>query len=196
MPFNQIIDLNAAGNVGRNSYEILLMQTNVIDMVLPAGAGAIPVTAIETVTLPPGYLRAGDCIRASVATQYISGFGTWNAAFSVRIANDPVADSTIETSVSEQLGGMTIGVAHVFPSQTAIPQPGDAFIQRLYSSTPHPLNINGNVLTLGQVGQITPVNLRLPIVVGLYGQMNKISGTNVSRARCLYYCIEVLRRAN
>ena len=29
MPFNQIIDLNAAGNVGRNSYEILLMQTNV-----------------------------------------------------------------------------------------------------------------------------------------------------------------------
>lgn len=31
MPFNQIIDLNAAGNVGRNSYEILLMSTNVLE---------------------------------------------------------------------------------------------------------------------------------------------------------------------
>ena len=196
MPFNQIIDLNAAGNVGRNSYEIMLMQTNVIDMVLPAGAGTIPLTAIESVTLPPGYLRTGDCIRASVATEYISGTGTWNANYSVRAANDAIAESTIETSVGEFLGGMTTGVAHVFPSQTAIPQPGDAFIQRLYSATPHALNVNGNVLTLGQVSQFTPVNLRLPIVVGLYGQMNKISGANVSRARCLSYCIEVLRRAN
>jgi len=196
MPFNQIIDLNAAGNVGRNSYEILLMSTNVIDITLPAGAGTIPDTAIESVTLPPGYLRFGDCIRASVATEYISGAGIWNAAFNVRVANGGIAESRIETSTSELLGGMTIGVGHVFQSQSAIPQPGEAFIQRLYSGTPSPLNLSGNVVTLGQSNSITTVNLRLPIVVGLYGSMNKTSGANVSRARCLYYCIEVLRRAN
>jgi hypothetical protein len=196
MPFNQIIDLNTSGNVGRNSYEILLMSTNVIDITLPAGAGSIPITAIESVTLPPGYLRVGDCLRASVATEYISGAGTWQSTFTVRVANDPLAGSTIDTAVSELTGGMTIGVGHVFASQTAIPNPGDAFIQRMVSYTPQPLNLNGNVLTLGQNSQFTTVNLRLPIVVGLYGEMQKTSGINVSRSRCLFYCIEVLRRAN
>lgn len=194
MPFNQIIDLNSAGNVGRNSYEILLMQTNVIDMVLPAGAGTIPLTAIESVTLPPGYLRVGDCIRASVSCSVLSG-AFMVGSYQVQIANAPLASSDIDTSVSEFQGGMTMGVGHVFASQTAIPQPGDAFIQRMFSRTPHDLNGSGRVVTFGQLSNFTPVNLRLPIVVGLYGELIKSSGL-AARVRCDYYCVEVLRRAN
>lgn len=194
MPFNQIIDLNAAGNVGRNSYEILLMQTNVIDMVLPSGAGTIPLTAIESVTLPPGYLRIGDCIRASVSCSVISGT-LINGNYQVQIAGGALASSEIDTSSSEFIGGMTMGIGHVFASQTAIPQPGDALIQRIYSATPHDLNVSGRVVTFGQFPNSTPVNLRLPIVIGLYGQLNKLGGVE-ARVRCNYYCVEVLRRAN
>jgi hypothetical protein len=195
MPFNQIIDLNTSGNVGRNSYEILQMSRTLIDVVIPSGQTTVPLTAIETTTLPPGYLRPGDCIRASVSNQYVAG--SFSGTFYVSIANEVISRATIDTPASEFSSGMTIGIAHIFPSQMAIPQPGEAVLQVLRSITPHTLNVNANVETLAQeVVAAISINLRLPIVVGLYADANKDGNPLIaSRFRCPYYCIEVLRRA-
>lgn len=201
MPFNQIIDLNTAGNAGRNSYEILMMQTSVIDITRTT-VGLTPQTAIEAISLPPGYLRVGDCIRASVSARWIVGFG-FRAEFYVSLEQSqalgvqPLSVSIVDMSTSSTIGGTTMGVGHVYQSQSAIPQPGDAFIQCLASLTPHPPDIASNIITMGQGPFTMDVNLRLPITIGLYGFMDKYSGGGtLSRARCDYYCVEVLRRAN
>ena len=191
MPFNQIIDLNTSGNVGRNSYEILLMSTNVID-VARTTAGSTPLTLLEQITLPPGYLRVGDCVRATVQAEIISGIVT--ASFEVTCSGFTIAGSFLDTFTTGSFGGTTVGHANLLPPNTAIPQPGDALFSFQRSFTPHALLSSGEVQTLGQFPLYSTLNTRVPITIGLTGGIS--SSTGVCRVRCAFYCVEVLRRAN
>jgi hypothetical protein len=191
MPFNQIIDLNTSGNVGRNSYEILLMSTNVID-VATTTAGPTPATLLEQITLPPGYLRVGDCLRASVQAEIISGNLT--AEFVVTCSGFEIAIAYLDTVTTGNSAGTTIGHANILRPNTAIPQPGDALFSFQRSRTPNALLPFGDVQTLGQFSLLTTLNTRVPITIGLRGEI--LGSTGPCRARCAFYCVEVLRRAN